>query len=253
MTPVLEQPMRAPTAGTTHSFGAGGDRSAARAWSVPVADSSVVTHVICRLISYVSALVGIVLLSPALLVIALLVKLSSRGPVFYSQTRVGLDRRVPVTTGEDARRKIDYGGRLFRIYKFRTMQANPGSSLQVWADRNDKRVTRIGRFLRKYRLDELPQLLNVLKGDMNVVGPRPEQPNIFLELHRQITGYSRRQRVLPGITGWAQINHHYDSCVEDVKRKLAFDLEYIERRTALTDLQILARTIPAVLLKSGGW
>jgi lipopolysaccharide/colanic/teichoic acid biosynthesis glycosyltransferase len=173
--------------------------------------------------------------------------------VFYTQTRVGIDRRTPSVGMNDSRRKVDYGGRLFKIYKFRTMVANPNTALQVWADQNDKRITRIGKFLRQYRLDELPQLINVLKGDMNVVGPRPEQPKIFLDLHKQIHNYGRRQRVLPGITGWAQINHHYDRNVEDVKRKLAFDLEYIERQTPLHDLRILAQTIPVVLLKRGGW
>jgi lipopolysaccharide/colanic/teichoic acid biosynthesis glycosyltransferase len=148
---------------------------------------------------------------------------------------------------------MDYGGRLFQIYKFRTMHASEKADLQVWADPKDKRVTSIGRILRQYRLDELPQLLNVLKGDMNVVGPRPEQPKIFLSLQQQISGYGHRQRVLPGITGWAQINQHYDQSVEDVKRKVAFDLEYIEQQGPLHDLRILARTIPVVLLKRGAW
>jgi lipopolysaccharide/colanic/teichoic acid biosynthesis glycosyltransferase len=207
----------------------------------------------CRLLNILIALVGLIVFAPVLLIIAVLVKLSSPGPVIFTQTRVGIDRRSKSSHGLDTRRKVNYGGRLFMIYKFRTMQANPHCQLQVWADPNDKRVTTIGKVLRKYRLDELPQLLNVLKGDMNVVGPRPEQPNIFLSLNEQISGYAHRQRVLPGITGWAQVNHHYDRTVDDVRRKLAFDLEYIERQTPSRDLMIMALTVPVVLFRRGGW
>jgi lipopolysaccharide/colanic/teichoic acid biosynthesis glycosyltransferase len=109
----------------------------------------------------------------------------------------------------------------------------------------------VGRFLRAYRLDELPQLFNVLKGDMNVVGPRPEQPEIFKELREKVDGYQHRQRVLPGITGWAQVNHHYDQCVEDVKRKLEYDLDYISRRSPVEDLMIMTRTPVVMVLKQG--
>jgi lipopolysaccharide/colanic/teichoic acid biosynthesis glycosyltransferase len=123
--------------------------------------------------------------------------------------------------------------------------------VQVWASKDDPRITRIGKFLRAYRLDELPQLLNVLKGDMNVVGPRPEQPQIFQELRRELRRYPERQRVLPGITGWAQINHHYDQDIKDVERKLHLDLEYIQRRSALEDVGIMIRTIPVMLFRRG--
>ena len=206
-----------------------------------------------RVLNVVIAAIGIILMSPVMALIALLVRLTSRGPAIYTQTRVGIDRRAPGLHLSDLRRKVDYGGRLFRIYKFRTMVADQKATLQIWADQNDSRITPIGRVLRKYRLDELPQLFNVLKGDMNVVGPRPEQPNIFVDLRSQIQGYSRRQQVLPGITGWAQVNQQYDSCVDDVRNKLRYDLEYIERQALLTDLGILMRTIPVVLLKRGGW
>ncbi len=114
-------------------------------------------------------------------------------------------------------------------------------------------MTSIGRILRQYRLDELPQLLNVLRGEMDVVGPRPEQPSIFARLRQEIHRYEERQRVRPGITGWAQINQSYDSCVDDVRRKLQYDLEYIHRQSALEDLRIMVRTLPAVILKRGGW
>jgi lipopolysaccharide/colanic/teichoic acid biosynthesis glycosyltransferase len=125
--------------------------------------------------------------------------------------------------------------------------------VQVWAQPRDPRVTRLGAVLRKYRLDELPQLFNVLKGDMNIVGPRPEQPKIFAELRDQIDRYPERQRVLPGITGWAQINQSYDQCLSDVRNKLNYDLEYIERESAVQDLLILLRTVPVIVFKKGAW
>jgi lipopolysaccharide/colanic/teichoic acid biosynthesis glycosyltransferase len=254
MNPVLEQPMREaamPVARVALAKVEAATRHAApvyRPAEMPVAE-----RIGCRILNIVAALLGLVLAAPVMLVIAVLVKLTSPGPIIYTQMRVGLDRRGPLAGGDDSRRRVNYGGRLFRMYKFRTMSTQQNTSAQVWADPNDKRVTSIGRILRKYRLDELPQLVNVLKGDMNVVGPRPEQPNIFISLDKQIAGYARRQRVLPGITGWAQINHHYDQCVDDVKRKLAFDLEYIERRTPLADLKILAYTIPVILTRRGAW
>jgi lipopolysaccharide/colanic/teichoic acid biosynthesis glycosyltransferase len=148
---------------------------------------------------------------------------------------------------------VDYGGRLFTIYKFRTMRPEAGPTNEVWARPDDDRVTAVGRVLRKYRLDELPQLVNVLRGDMNIVGPRPEQPRIFMDLREQIGGYADRQRVLPGITGWAQINQSYDTSIEDVRRKVRYDLEYIHRQSTMRDLQILMRTVPVMLFKKGAW
>jgi len=199
------------------------------------------------------ATIGLILAAPLFLAIALLVKLSSPGPVFYVQERVGLDRRNSGREGTPTagRRQDDKGGRIFRIYKFRTMVADSDRAGQVWASRTDPRITAIGHVLRKYRLDELPQLFNVLKGDMNIVGPRPEQPKIFRELREKVTGYQDRQRVLPGITGWAQVNHSYDQCIEDVKKKVEYDLEYIEQRSFLKDLRIMARTVPVMIGKKG--
>jgi lipopolysaccharide/colanic/teichoic acid biosynthesis glycosyltransferase len=198
------------------------------------------------------AMVGIVLALPLMVVIAIAIKLTSQGPVFYKQTRVGIDRRA--ARGGNWRRTVDYGGRLFTIYKFRTMRAGADRQAQeVWATPEDPRVTSVGRVLRKYRLDELPQLLNVLRGEMNVVGPRPEQPKIFMSLREQVDRYAVRQRVLPGITGWAQINQDYDRCVDDVRRKVSLDIEYLQRASALEDLRILARTLPVVLMKKGAW
>jgi len=206
-----------------------------------------------RLLNVVIATLGLVLTLPLMVAIAVLIKLTSRGPVLFTQPRVGLDRRALSRAGGNTRRHFDYGGSPFTMYKFRTMRMDDGTSPQVWAQRDDPRVTAVGRVLRKLRLDELPQLWNVLMGDMNVVGPRPEQPSIFVYLREQIQGYQRRQRVLPGITGWAQINRSYDSSVDDVREKLNYDLEYIRQRSALEDLKIMLLT-PAVMLgRRGGW
>src|SRR5881628_3570291 len=196
-----------------------------------------------RLLNIAVATVGLVLALPLMLGIALLIKLTSRGPVLFKQTRMG----------GNTRRRIDLGGHPYTMYKFRTMYVdNHSADRQVWARPDDARVTPMGRLLRRFRLDELPQLFNVLTGDMNVVGPRPEQPAIFVHLREQIEGYQRRQRVRPGITGWAQINLSYDRSVDDVRRKLSLDLAYIRRQSALEDLAIMVRT-PAVMLGRRGW
>lgn len=188
--------------------------------------------------------------------IALLIKATSSGPVFYVQTRVGMNRRWRARRHDDhgnGRRHRDAGGAPFRMYKFRTMYLRSGPQPEVWARPDDPRVTRVGRVLRRLRLDELPQLLNVLKGDMNVVGPRPEQPGIFQRLRREIPGYELRQRVRPGITGWAQINQAYDHSMDDVRRKLALDLEYLTQSGAVADLRIMLRTFPVMLRRQGAW
>lgn len=204
-----------------------------------------------RALNVLVALVGLVLTAPLMLVIAVLVRLTSRGPILYTQTRVGLDRRRDEDGEPDSRRRRDVGGVPFTIYKFRTMRLH--ESDEVWATEGDSRVTPLGRFLRTYRLDELPQLYNVLRGDMNIVGPRPEQPKIFAALRDQIEHYRKRQQVRPGITGWAQINQHYDRSISDVRRKVEFDLEYVERRSLIEDLNIMARTIPVMIFKRGAW
>jgi lipopolysaccharide/colanic/teichoic acid biosynthesis glycosyltransferase len=206
-----------------------------------------------RLLNVAVAAAGLVLAAPLMLVIAALIKLTSRGPVLFTQTRVGLDRRALSNAGGNTRRHLDVGGRPFTMYKFRTMRPADSRDKQVWAQPDDARVTPVGRVLRKFRLDELPQLFNVLRGDMNIVGPRPEQPTIFVYLREQIEGYQRRQRVRPGITGWAQINQGYDTSVEDVRRKVRYDLDYIRRQSALEDLRIMARTLPVMVMRRGGW
>jgi lipopolysaccharide/colanic/teichoic acid biosynthesis glycosyltransferase len=205
-----------------------------------------------RVINIAMALVLITLTAPLLLLIALAVKLTSRGPVIYQQPRVGLDRRQD--RGADhlnPRRTDDLGGRIFTIYKFRTMRVASEDTPQTWATEHDPRITPVGRILRAFRMDELPQLLNVLKGDMNMVGPRPEQPQIFRDLRDDVRHYRARQRVLPGITGLAQVSLPYDSDVRDVERKIRLDLEYIRRRSPGEDLRIMARTMPVVVLRKG--
>lgn len=211
------------------------------------------SDLVCRMLNVLVAVAALTLLFPLMLVIAALVKATSKGPVLYTQTRVGLDRRGRGRTGTGKRRH-NLGGRPFTIYKFRTMSVDhSGNGDEVWARPDDPRVTPLGRILRTYRLDELPQLGNVLFGDMNIVGPRPEQPTIFARLRERIHRYHERQRIRPGITGWAQINHRYDADEEDVKRKLAFDLDYIARRSAAHDLRIMLLTVPVIVFRRGAW
>ena len=209
-----------------------------------------------RIVNVALATLLLVLLSPLLLVVAVAIKMTSPGPVFYRQTRIGLDRRRPRGAGMSVydRRMRDLGGSAFVIYKFRSMcvDAERGTGV-VWAQKADPRVTPIGRLLRKTRIDEIPQLLNVIRGDMNIVGPRPERPSIVERLRTDITEYSLRHRARPGITGWAQINQCYDSCLDDVRTKVRLDLEYITRQGMAEDVRIMMRTIPVVLFRRGGW
>ena len=207
-----------------------------------------------RVVNALLALTALIILAPLFLLIAFLVKFTSKGPMFYSQTRVGIDRRATRTPAPSHRRIQDLGGHIFTIYKFRTMHLNAEHiSGAVWAAEEDPRITAIGHLLRKYRLDELPQLLNVILGDMNIVGPRPERPSIFMKLRKEIHGYHLRQRAKPGITGLAQINQHYDVCLEDVRNKLRYDLEYLSRQGVSEDIKIMVKTVPVVLFKRGGW
>lgn len=206
-----------------------------------------------RAMNVVIAAVALVVLLPVMLIVAAAVALTSHGPVLYSQCRVGVDRRFRRKSSDD-RRRYDHGGRLFNMYKFRTMRVDAESDGKaVWAKREDPRVTPVGAILRKTRLDELPQLYNVLKGDMNIVGPRPERPTIFAQLREDIPHYPIRQRVKPGLTGWAQINQSYDACVDDVRRKVHYDLEYIRRQGVVEDLRIMSMTLPVMLFRKGGW
>jgi lipopolysaccharide/colanic/teichoic acid biosynthesis glycosyltransferase len=211
-------------------------------------------HLGRRLLNVAVATVGLVIAAPVMLLVAALVKLTSKGPVLYTQTRVGLDQRAPGADSGNHRRSRDIGGKPFEIYKFRSMRVDAeAQSGAVWATPSDPRLTPVGGFLRQYRLDELPQLFNVLKGDMNIVGPRPERPQLFETLKETVEHYQLRQRGKPGITGLAQISQQYDSCLSDVQRKVQYDLLYLHRRSLAQDIRIMVRTVPVVLFRKGGW
>lgn len=203
-----------------------------------------------RALNWLVAAVGVLALAPLMLLIAIAVKFSSSGPVRFVQTRIGVDRRRRVSSSDTGTRHRDLGGAPFSMLKFRTMCVQENAAEQ-WATVGDARITPIGRVLRQFRLDELPQLFNVLRGEMSVVGPRPEQPLIFSRLRARIARYARRQRVQPGITGWAQVNLSYDQTEDDVRTKLRYDLEYIERQSFTEDLRIMARTLPVMLGRRG--
>jgi sugar transferase (PEP-CTERM system associated) len=171
---------------------------------------------------------------PLMAVVALMVKLTSHGPVLYQQERVGLN------------------GRTFPVYKFRSMRVDAeAASGPVWSSKNDDRVTPVGRFLRRARLDELPQLWNVLRGDMSFVGPRPERPMFVRELTAKIPFYGQRHVLKPGLTGWAQVRYTYGASVEDAIEKLQYDLYYIKNLSFALDLVIVLETIKTVLLRRG--
>jgi exopolysaccharide biosynthesis polyprenyl glycosylphosphotransferase len=180
------------------------------------------------------ALFGLLAASPIMILIAASIKLTSRGPVFYRQTRVG------------------WRGQHFTLYKFRSMRPDAEAATgAVWAAKDDPRVTPVGRWLRRLRLDELPQLYNVLRGDMSVVGPRPERPEFVAALAQQIPYYRQRLAVRPGITGWAQINHKYGDTLEDTVRKLEYDLYYIKNLSPSLDAYILIQTLKTIVLQRG--
>lgn len=207
-----------------------------------------------RGVNIIVAVLAAIVLAPVIALIAILVKLTSRGPVLYSQTRVGLDRRWHDVDALYDRRRDDIGGRVFTIYKFRSMYADAENGCgEVWATEDDPRVTPVGRVLRQLRLDEVPQLYNVVKGDMNIVGPRPERPSIFARLREDITEYPLRQKARPGITGLAQINHTYDRSLDDVRTKVRYDLEYLQRQCLAEDLMIMVKTVPVMLFRRSGW
>ena len=220
------------------------------------------SRIIKRLFDVVGAILGIILTLPLWLIITVLIKMDSQGPVFYSQTRVGrnLRRNRRRTSSQDSvgnsrsreRRRDNCFGRTFNLFKFRTMIHDAEKeSGPVWAKPNDKRVTRFGAFLRKMRFDELPQFLNVLSGEMSLVGPRPERPAFVTDLTDRIDGYSMRLIVKPGITGLAQIKGGYDSSEATVTMKLGYDLNYIKTWSIWLDIVILFKTVKVVLSGKG--
>ena len=174
------------------------------------------------------------LASPVMLLTALLIKLDSPGPVIYRQERVGL------------------GGRSFMCLKFRSMRTDAErDGVARWATKNDARVTRVGAFIRKCRIDELPQLFSVLKGEMSLVGPRPERPSFVAQLREQIPFYDIRHSVKPGVTGWAQVRYSYGASVEDARRKHEYDLYYVKNNSLFLDLLVLVETVSVVLFREG--
>lgn len=200
-----------------------------------------------RSLNVAVAALALLLLSPLMLVIAVAIRLESRGPIIYRQLRVGLDRRSLDSGDSTGRRATDLGGRPFMLNKFRTMRSDAEDATgPVWCGNDDHRVTRVGRVLRRHRLDEIPQFWNVLRGDMSVVGPRPERPSFVSYLREEISEYPLRQRVRPGITGWAQVNRDSDQTLEDVRTKLHYDLDYLRRRSIWFDIKIMARTVPVM-------
>ena len=187
-----------------------------------------------RITDILFASVGLILASPIMLLTAVLIRLESPGPVFFRQERVG------------------EGEKVFTLLKFRSMKVDAESETgPVWANANDDRVTRTGNFIRKLRVDEIPQMINVLKGDMSFVGPRPERPHFVAMLEKEIPYYSLRHNVKPGITGWAQIKYPYGASVEDAMEKLQYDIYYIKNMSLLYDFTIVLETIKTVILGQG--
>ena len=208
---------------------------------------------VVRALDLTIAILAFVILSPLILLVAIAIKLDGPGPVVYRQLRIGIDRRQLGRGRSDAAtRVVNLGGRPFMIHKFRTMHVDAEHSTgPVWASPDDHRATRVGKFLRDYRLDEIPQFWDVLHGNMSVVGPRPERPKFVGKLRGEIAEYSMRQRVRPGITGWAQVNQGCDQNVDDVRMKLQYDLEYVRRKSLWFDLRIMLRTVLVMLVRQG--
>lgn len=179
------------------------------------------------------SLLLLALAMPLLVVTALAVRLESPGPVIYRQVRAGLHARP------------------FTLLKFRSMRSDAEAGVPVWAARNDPRVTAVGRVIRMLRIDELPQLVNVLRGEMSLIGPRPERPVFVEQLARAIPFYADRCRIKPGITGWAQVNLPYGASIEDARQKLAYDLYYLRHRSVALDVITLLATVRVVLLRQG--
>ncbi len=191
------------------------------------------TRAFKRVVDLMLAAVGLVLAAPLMLLTAIAIRLDSPGPIFYKQERVGENDR------------------LFTLCKFRSMRSDAEKGTPIWAKTHDSRVTRIGRFIRLTRLDELPQLLNVLRGDMSFVGPRPERPYFVQQLTAQIPFYAERHAVKPGVTGWAQVRYRYGSSVEDAMEKLRYDLYYIKHMSIAFDLTIVIDTVKVIVCAKG--
>ena len=191
------------------------------------------TRFVKRVVDIVLSSIGLVLAAPVMALTALAIRLDSEGPAFYTQERVG------------------ESGRVFTLYKFRSMRADAERGTPVWARDDDDRVTRVGRVIRLTRVDELPQLWNVLRGDMSFVGPRPERPYFVEQLAAAIPYYRQRHAVKPGVTGWAQVKYRYGSSIDDAREKLRYDLYYIKHLSVFFDLTIVFDTVKVILFRRG--
>ncbi len=195
--------------------------------------ASRVTRFFKRMLDLALAMIGFLLASPLMAATAAAIRIDSRGPILYCQERVGEN------------------GRVFVLYKFRSMRADAERGTPIWARDGDERVTRVGRFIRVTRLDELPQLWNVIRGDMSFVGPRPERPFFVEQLAEAIPYYQQRHAVKPGVTGWAQVKYHYGASVDDAMEKLRYDLYYIKHLSIVFDLTIVLDTVKVILFGKG--
>jgi exopolysaccharide biosynthesis polyprenyl glycosylphosphotransferase len=209
------------------------DPAASQGEPVTPADRGPLLGAASRLLDIAAAAALLLLTGPLMLVTALAIKLESQGPVFYRQQRVGLH------------------GQLFTLIKFRSMGSDAEANGPVWAASRDARVTRVGGFIRRVRIDELPQLLCILRGEMSLIGPRPERPHFVEQLAEVIPQYRQRACVKPGLTGWAQVNFPYGASVEDARAKLSYDLYYVKHRSLMLDLMILLATVRVVLFQEG--
>lgn len=183
-----------------------------------------------RVLDIMIGIVGLVISIPILIIFGIMIKKEDGGPIFYKQDRLGKD------------------GKVIFIYKLRSMRVDAEKNGAVWAEKNDPRITKVGRFIRKTRIDEIPQFLNILKGEMSIIGPRPERPTLTMEFNEKIPGFINRLVVKPGLTGYAQVNGGYDISPED---KIKDDLYYIRNRSLFLDLGILLKTVKVVLTGEG--
>lgn len=184
-----------------------------------------------RILDIISSLVGLIIGIPILIIFGIIIKIEDGGPIFYKQERLGLN------------------GIKFYVYKLRSMRVDAEKvGGAQWAQKNDPRITKIGKFIRKTRIDEIPQLFNILQGNMSLIGPRPERPELTYKFDKEVPGFSKRLSVKPGLTGWAQVNGGYDITAEE---KLVLDMEYIQNRSILMDVKIIFKTICIVFTGDG--
>lgn len=195
-----------------------------------IVKGSVLFSIYQRSLDIVLSLIGLLVGVPIMIIFGILIKLEDKGPMTYKQERMGK------------------GGKRFYIYKLRSMRTDAEKFGAKWAEKDDPRITKVGRFIRKTRIDEIPQLFNILKGDMSIIGPRPERPSFTIEFNEYIPGFINRLAIKPGLTGWAQVNGGYDITPEE---KLVEDLYYIRNRSILLDMKILLKTVKVVLTGDG--